>query len=49
MVSDKIHKAFRIHKTLNKNIREWSIFPIYPNYTLALKWAVQKPWDWVLP
>ena len=38
MVSDKIiHKAFRTHTTLwTKPIREFFIFTIYQNYTLAL-------------
>ena len=38
MVSDKtVHKAFRIHKTLNKqNPLEKKKITIYQNYTLAL-------------
>ena len=37
MVSDKkIHRAFRTHTILTKQIREIFIFTIYQNYTLAL-------------
>ena len=49
MVSDKkIHRAFRIHTTLQTNpIREiYIIFTIYQNYTLNLKFPPQNSYKY---